>query len=86
METRTYTIGRFLLVLTQVTAGWRASLDGVTLDGHFPTQAEAWAAGVREADGRDRMDLWLQRLLTTVGNYNQPRCRTSPPRDTRRSC
>jgi hypothetical protein len=28
----------------------------------------ALAAGVREADSRGRMELWLQRLLTTVRN------------------
>ena len=69
-ETWTYTFGRFLLVLALDAAGWTASLDGVTLDGHFATPANALAAGVREADSRERMELWLQRLLTTLRSEN----------------
>jgi len=43
------------LAVTCMTAGrWSVSVDGDPVQGTFGSQAEAWAAGVREADTRNR--------------------------------
>ena len=46
------------LAVTCIADGcWSVSVDGVTYQGTFGSQAEAWEAGVRAADLRDR---WRQ--------------------------
>ena len=43
------------LAITCMTGGrWTVSVDGEPVQGSFESQAEAWAAGVREADTRNR--------------------------------
>jgi len=44
------------VVVAQVMPAWRwtVSVDGSLLDGTFQTQAEAWEAGVREAERLDQ--------------------------------
>jgi hypothetical protein len=34
---------------------WTVSVDGVTVQGTFGSQAEAWEAGVRAADSHERL-------------------------------
>jgi hypothetical protein len=44
------------LAVTCVTEGrWTVSVDGGPVPGTFGSQAEAWEAGVRAADVRDRL-------------------------------
>jgi hypothetical protein len=41
--------------LTKVSEGrWTAAVDDRPVDGSHPTEADAWQAGVREADRLDR--------------------------------
>lgn len=46
----TFQVGEHTLVLSNVTERrWTVSVDTVALDASFPTLAEAWEAGVRDA-------------------------------------
>jgi len=48
----TYRVGDRTLALTCTTRWqWIVSIDGRELPNQYPSQAEAWAAGVREAYG-----------------------------------
>lgn len=52
----TFEVGAHALVVTKVLEGrWRVAVDGKPLDASFGTQADAWEAGVREADRVDRL-------------------------------
>jgi hypothetical protein len=44
-----YDIGRHLVRLALCAEGWTASVDGLTLEGRFTSQAQAWEVGVRVA-------------------------------------
>jgi hypothetical protein len=47
--------GKHVLRLSKVMEGrWCVAVDDAPLSGTFRTQAEAWEAGVREADRLDR--------------------------------
>lgn len=51
----TFHVGAHVLVVAKVQEGrWTVAVDGPLLDASFTTQADAWEAGVREADRRDR--------------------------------
>ena len=55
LETR-FHAGKHLLRLSRVVEGrWCVAVDEAALSGSFGTQAEAWEAGVREADRLDRL-------------------------------
>ncbi len=55
LETR-FNAGRHVLRLSRVLEGrWSVAVDEAVLSGCFGTQAEAWEAGVREADRLDRL-------------------------------
>jgi len=43
-----------LAITSMSGSGWTVSVDGDLVPGTFGSQAEAWAAGVREADTRNR--------------------------------
>jgi hypothetical protein len=50
-----YEVGGHVVRVTQVSVGrWSMSIDDVDVDGTYGTRAEAWEAGIREADKRDR--------------------------------
>jgi len=51
-----FMVGDHSLLLAQLMPSWRwtATMDGRLLDGTFQSQAEAWEAGIREADRVDR--------------------------------
>jgi hypothetical protein len=51
-----FLVGDHGLLLAQIAQSWRwtATMDGRLLEGTFQSQAEAWEAGVREADRVDR--------------------------------
>ncbi len=50
-----YEVGTHQLRITQLVPGrWLLALDDQQLSGSFDTRAEAWEAGVREADRRDQ--------------------------------
>jgi hypothetical protein len=52
----TFEVGAHALVVTKILEGrWRVAVDGKSLDTSFDTQADAWEAGVREADRLDRV-------------------------------
>jgi hypothetical protein len=55
IESRTFWFGRFVLVLARDTVGWTVSLNGARLDVWFYSEADAWNAGVTEADRLNRM-------------------------------
>lgn len=44
-----FDIGRHLLRLDRCPDGWAASVDGLSLAGRYPSQAQAWQEGVRAA-------------------------------------
>ena len=44
-----YDIGKHLVRLALVAEGWTASVDGLTLEGRFSNEAQAWEQGVRMA-------------------------------------
>jgi hypothetical protein len=44
-----FDIGRHLVRLALCAEGWTASVDGLTLEGRFSSQAQAWEQGVRVA-------------------------------------
>jgi hypothetical protein len=51
----TFRVGEHELQLARVNEGrWLLSVDGAQVDGSYRSEAEAWEAGVREADRRDR--------------------------------
>jgi len=52
----TFQVGKHLVRVGGRGGGgvWAASVDGRDLDHTFATEAEAWEAGVREADRLDR--------------------------------
>ncbi len=48
--------GKHVLRLSKVMEGrWSVAVDDAALSGSFRTQAEAWEAGVREADRLDKL-------------------------------
>ncbi len=51
-----FLVGDHSVVVAQVTPSWRwtVTVDGRPLEGTFETQAEAWEAGVRDADRVDQ--------------------------------
>jgi hypothetical protein len=50
-----FQVGRHEVRVARVNEGrWLLQVDGVPLDGSYRSEAEAWEAGVREADRRDR--------------------------------
>lgn len=51
----TFLVGDHALVLGEIATTWRwtATMDGRLLEGTFRSQAEAWEAGVREAERVD---------------------------------
>lgn len=50
-------LGHSLSVTCLVEGRWAVSVDGGPVSGTFGTQVEAWEAGVRAADTRDRLRL-----------------------------
>lgn len=50
-----FLVGDHAVVVAQVMPAWRwtATVDGRLLEGTFQSQAEAWEAGVRDADRLD---------------------------------
>jgi hypothetical protein len=44
-----YDIGKHLVRLALVAEGWTASVDGLSLEGRFSNEAQAWQEGVRVA-------------------------------------
>jgi len=52
----TFIVGEHTVVVAQVVPSWRwtVTVDGRLLDATFQTQAEAWEAGVRDADRLDQ--------------------------------
>ena len=51
----TFQVGRHLVKISQsVEQRWAVAVDDVALPHWYRTQAEAWEAGVREADRVDR--------------------------------
>lgn len=50
-----YEVGGHVVRVTQIAVGrWAMAIDDVDVDGTYGTRAEAWEAGIREADKRDR--------------------------------
>ncbi len=50
-----FQVGSHLIQVLKVMEGrWTVSVDGVSVQRSYATQAEAWEAGVREADRMDR--------------------------------
>ena len=55
LETR-FQAGKHVLLLSRVMEGrWSVAVDEAALAGSYRTQADAWEAGVREADRLDRL-------------------------------
>jgi hypothetical protein len=53
--TSTFEVGRHVARVTRVMEGrWSVEVDGVPVPGTHRSQADAWEAGVREADRIDR--------------------------------
>jgi hypothetical protein len=51
-----FEVGRHRLVLTKVMEQrWTVTVDSHPIDASFPTQAEAWEAGVRDAHRLDAL-------------------------------
>jgi hypothetical protein len=51
-----FQVGKHVLRLLKLMEGrWSVAVDEAALTGGFRTQAEAWEAGVREADRLDRI-------------------------------
>ncbi len=50
----TFQVGKHSVSLSQAKGRWTAALDGRSLAKWYLTDAEAWEAGVREADRIDR--------------------------------
>jgi hypothetical protein len=50
----TFAVGSHSVVVAPKDRHWSVSVDGTVLTGFFATEAEAWEAGVREADRLDR--------------------------------
>jgi hypothetical protein len=50
----TFQVGKHLVRVGGRGGVWAASVNGVDLDHTYSTEAEAWEAGVREADRLDR--------------------------------
>jgi hypothetical protein len=50
-----YTVGKHAVVVIPRDRNWSVSVDGAATPTTFGTQAEAWEAGVREADRLDRL-------------------------------
>jgi pheromone shutdown protein TraB len=53
-ETCIFQVGRHVLHVVGLVGRWVVFVDGTMVDGWFTTTAEAWAAGVTEADRLDR--------------------------------
>lgn len=51
----TFHVGKHLVRLSGRPGVWSADVDGAALAHSYSTQAEAWEAGVREADRLDRL-------------------------------
>jgi hypothetical protein len=51
----TFHVGSHLVRVSGRTGVWSADVDGTALSHSYGTQAEAWEAGVREADRLDRL-------------------------------
>jgi hypothetical protein len=51
----TFTVGTHAVVVAPRDRCWSVSVDGTPAASTFGTQAEAWEAGVREADRLDRL-------------------------------
>jgi hypothetical protein len=55
LESR-FEAGKHVLRLSKVMEGrWSVAVDDAALSGSFRTQADAWEAGVREADRLDKL-------------------------------
>jgi hypothetical protein len=53
--TAAFEVGRHVARVTRVMEGrWTVEVDGVAVPGSHASQADAWEAGVREADRLDR--------------------------------
>jgi hypothetical protein len=51
-----FEVGRHVARVTRVMEGrWTVEVDGVAVPGSHRSQADAWEAGVREADRADRL-------------------------------
>jgi hypothetical protein len=50
-----YRVGKHLVLVSKVEGRWSVTVDEALLPTWFMTQAEAWEAGVREADRLDRL-------------------------------
>jgi len=50
-----YVVGNHQILVSRAEGRWGVIVDNVALTNWFLTQAEAWAAGVREADRLDRL-------------------------------
>jgi hypothetical protein len=52
----TFEVGEHKLLVVKVHEGrWTVAVDGAPIDATFGTQADAWEAGVREADRLSRV-------------------------------
>jgi hypothetical protein len=53
--TTRFEVGRRVVAVTRIRDGvWKVAVDGVEVQGTTRSQAEAWEAGVREADRLDK--------------------------------
>jgi hypothetical protein len=50
----TFAVGRHTVVVARQDRRWTVSVDGVAASATYGTEADAWEAGVRTADGLDR--------------------------------
>jgi hypothetical protein len=50
----TFTVGEHSVVVARQERRWTLSVDGAASTATYPTEAEAWEAGVRLADQLDR--------------------------------
>ena len=52
-----YQVGNHVVRVSNANGRWAVTVDGAALSRWFMNQAEAWAAGVREADRLDRLQV-----------------------------
>ncbi len=50
-----YQVGKHVVRVSNANGRWAVTVDDAALSKWFMNQAEAWAAGVREADRLDRL-------------------------------
>ena len=52
-----YQVGKHVVRVTNANGRWAVTVDDAALSKWFVNQAEAWAAGVQEADRLDRLEV-----------------------------